>query len=170
MEITTRIYKGTGFNNTNIPDNHSLLNSCSHIDLEYSVVKQDKFIKTLKIATTYDNLENADYCQIGYIYYFINDINQINPKVCELTLTEDYITTLGGPSTLSYSDGWLERRHVNDDTIFSNVIDEPFIPSNILEIKEDKFFKGTGTNDDLEVIGTTADLGELSETSLSAVL
>lgn len=109
---TCRIFLNSGFNKNNIPDSPALLHTCSYIDVPALDILQDKFLPGVSVKATYQQVENADYVQVGSCYYFVSGgIRMTSTDVAYIPLLMDYITT-GGLSNLTVLDGITERVHV----------------------------------------------------------
>lgn len=160
MLYSVKAYKNTGFNPTNIPFDKLILESTDVINLSGIWVLQDKELKTIRIATSYENIMNVDYCLIGTCYYFVMGIKMLNENTCELNLITDYLTTIG-IGNMSIISGWCTRRHVTDDTLFNNCIDEDFIPTDNLQLDLGVQI-GDNTNESIDVISCTVDLGQFT--------
>lgn len=143
-----RLFKNTGFNADNIPDNASLLNddNISKVDVDAVWLYQNQNVGKIRIKTNFTDIYSVDYCRIGsvgnnqtFTYYFVSNIVMVNPVTAELDLQIDAITTIGLSNIANnILSGWCRRRCVTDDTLFSNCIDEDFIPTE--PIKSDTYF------------------------------
>lgn len=134
MLCSVECFENTGFNSVDVPESSDLLRKYITPKSFPAVwVLQDRDIPQIKIATKYDNIKNVDYCFIGSTYYFVTAITMINENTCQLSLKTDYLTTLGIPN-LNIVSGWCTRRHVINDELFKYQIEEPFTPSNNLEL------------------------------------
>lgn len=111
-----RIWSNTGFNAANIPDSPALLNAMAHADYPALDLNQERFLGSIRIKASWDNVKNADYCRVGDFFYTIENITMTSPDVAMLTLTPDYITSAGGVGSLNILDGITSRVHVSDDT------------------------------------------------------
>ena len=165
MKCVVKAYYNTGFTFNNVPDGPALLETVQETRTFDSVyVKQDRDIVNLKIATTYENIKNADYISLKTtnetIYYFVMSVNMINDNVANLTLLEDVLTTEGGAINLTYIDGWCTRRSVTDDTLFANVTQEDYAPQEPLVIEPCSIGLGASNyeEDFITVIASTVDL------------
>ena len=165
MKCVVKAYFNTGFTFNNVPDGPALLETVQETRTFDSVyVKQDRDIVNLKIATTYENIKDADYISLKTtnetIYYFVMSVNMINDNVANLTLLEDVLTTEGGAINLTYIDGWCTRRSVIDDTLFANVTQEDYSPQTPLVLEPCTIGLGTSNyeEDFITVIASTVDL------------
>jgi len=131
-----KLYKNTGFNIVDVPDSPALVDTFAPIDASTCYLKQNAPMTSIKVQKTFDEIKNVDYAKIGDMYYFVSDIKMLNDNVCELSIVEDSITSLGGPKVLKFLDGWCERRSVSSDGLFENVIPETFSPREVLQIEQ----------------------------------
>ncbi len=129
------LYKNTGFNIVDIPDSPALVDTFTSVSASVLYLKQNAPLSSIRIEKNFNDVKNCDYAKIGNMYYFITDIRMLNDNVCEASILEDSLTSLGGPSVLKFIDGWCERRSVTDDTLFSNVIPENYSPKDPLQLK-----------------------------------
>lgn len=134
MISSVRLYYNTGFNFENIPDSPALLDTCFYRDLEGHWEYQDFFLSSLKLNVKWDTINNVDYIKFGRGYYFVVGITMLNENNAEVHLELDALTSMGGAANLDYITGIITRAHTNDDSLFSNVIDEPIGCSEELEI------------------------------------
>lgn len=134
MVNTVRLYYNTGFNFENIPDSPDLLNTCFHRDLEGHWDYQDFFLSSLKLKVNWNFINNVDYIKYGNAYYFVVGITMHNENNAEVHLELDALTSMGGAENLEYITGIITRAHATDDTMFSNIIDEPVGCSEELQI------------------------------------
>ena len=81
------------------------------------------------VGTTYEKLLQYNFCMYQntafgnkWFYAFITDIIWINPSLTEIKLETAYFQTW--QFDLVYADSFIEREHVNDDTIGKNTIPE----------------------------------------------
>lgn len=130
MELTVKCYYDTGLTVNNCPESITALDNMNFITKTFPAIwrLQDKILPFIKIATDYNTISGADYCVIGSVAYWITNISMSNENVAVLALTLDAIGTIG-ISNLQVVSGWCTRKCVTDDTLFSNILDEPFQPS-----------------------------------------
>lgn len=163
MTYTIQAFYNTGFNQTNIPSSINVLyNNFEPKSFADCVFKQDKILASVRIATTYQNIDGADYLVVGEerVCYFITNICMLNEQCAELSLVLDGITTVG-LNNIQIVTGWCKRKHVTDDTMMSNTLPEPFIPSNELTLESSGVLvpdKET-TLSNLYLIGASFNLG-----------
>lgn len=130
MLSTVRLYYNTGLTPGNCLDNLSKLDSLgfTYRDFPSIQILQDTGVFSIRIATNWSNVKEADYCRINSVGYWVIGMTMLNENVCELTLSQDYFTTIG-LSNMTIIAGWCTRRCVTNDSLFSNIIDEPFEPA-----------------------------------------
>lgn len=136
-QYTVRVYFQTGFNSVNIPDGPAMLNGneqtvpptteFSYLDFPSLDLNQERFLPLVRIRTSWDVIKNADYCRIGDWFYFVNGIRMSSGDVAELSLTPDFLTSLGGVSQLVILDGVTDRVHVTDDSYGKYGEDDPYM-------------------------------------------
>lgn len=163
MISTVRAYYNTGLVIGNSLDSINLLDTLGFTYRDFSniAIKQDRGQINIRINTQYTNIKDADYVKINNVGYWITSIIMLNDNVAELTLQQDFVTTVG-TSNLDILSGWCVRRHVTDDTMYSNIIDEPFTPTNPLKIDFGSELNGSGPNDAFDyVIVSSVDLSNL---------
>lgn len=129
------LYKNTGFNMVDIPDSPALVETFTSVSASALYLKQNAPLTSVRIEKGYNDVKNCDYLKLDNMFYFITDIRMLNDNVCELSIQEDSLTSLGGASKLEFIDGWCERRSVANDDLFSNIIPENYSPKDPLELK-----------------------------------
>lgn len=136
MIATVKAYLNTGLSVNNCLDDISKLDSLGFATKTFSniAIKQDRGHISIRINTTYDNVKDADYVKINDIGYWVTGIRMLNDNVADIGLQQDYVTTMG-IANLEVVSGWCTRRSVVDDTIYSNVIDEEFVPTSELIVE-----------------------------------
>lgn len=112
-----RLYKNSGFNASNIPDDITLLGGVQFIDVAPLDILQDKLLRGISVKATWAQVEDVDYAHIGDMLYFVTGITMTSTDVAQLSILPDFLTT-AGLSNLSILDGVTERVHVakTDDT------------------------------------------------------
>ena len=135
MVATVKLYYNTGLGPGNCLDSISKLDTLGFTSRECPQVAilQDRGRVDIRINISYDNVKDADYCKINNIGYWVIGIAMLNENVASLTLQQDFITTIG-INNITVLGGWCTRRCVTDDTIFSNVIPEDFVPMHELVV------------------------------------
>lgn len=153
-------YFNTGFNSQNIPDTPALLNAAASKTFPSNWLLQNKDRVTTRVNASWADICEADYCKIGTAYYFVQSVNMLTETNAELTLVMDFLTTLGGVATLSFTDGWVKRAHSGTDTLFANTLPEPFSPTANLVIDGYQEIKPTRVNENYltTYVGATIDL------------
>lgn len=166
MITNVTAYFNTGFNFTNIPYDRSVLNTSTIASSKKyfpdCAVLQNKGLATLRIATMWNNIDGVDYVELtngsNSVFYFVTDVSMLNDNCAQLALLMDAVTTVG-LNNIQIISGWCKRRHVKDDTLFSNVLPENFTPSSELVIDKTPILKpATLTEKDLNIIGATFNL------------
>ena len=169
MVATVRCYYNTGLTPTNCLDSSSLLDSIGfeYKDFPNIAIKQDRGIIDIRINTTYDNIKDADYCKINDNCYWITNIVMLNDNVAEVVLQQDCLTTIGiyPLFKLNVISGWCTRRHVLNDGLYENILDEPFVPTNELEIDRGTVIIGSDDTGFYNVALSSVDLLNITETA-----
>lgn len=165
MIATVRCYYNTGLTVSNCLDSYLSLDSLGfdYRDFPNVTIKQDRGLINIRLSTSYDNIKDADYCKINNVCYWVTSVVMLNDNVADVQLQQDYLTTVG-VSNFDIIAGWCRRRCVTDDTPFSNTIDEPFTPNNILEVDFGSEIKpSTGSENSLQIVVATVDLLNLDK-------
>lgn len=162
MILSVTLYKNTGLSPGNVVDDLSLLTRWfggGSIEVPNPVaVKQEKGIISIKVNIQYTSIESVDYAIIGKFGYWVTGITMLNDNVCMLELSCDYFSSVG-LSSIVIVGGWCTRRHVNDDTLFSNTIPEPFTPTEIMKVDlGGTIQRSGGYSEDLNIVISTTDL------------
>ena len=142
-----RVWSNTGFNSINIPDSPNLLNSLPSATYPALDLLQNRFLTSIRIRATFDQVKNADFCKLGDFYYFVDGVTMTSGDVAVLGLIPDFITSAGGAGSLTILDGVTSRVHVTDDTYGKYTEPDPLtIPSEALKVVVDDtsvMFTGT---------------------------
>ena len=142
-----RVWSNTGFNSVNIPDSPSLLDSLPSATYPALDLLQNRFLTSIRIRATFDQVKNADFCKLGDFYYFVDGVTMTSGDVAVLGLIPDFITSAGGTGSLTILDGVTSRVHVTDDTYGKYTEPDPLtIPSEALKVVVDDtsvMFTGT---------------------------
>lgn len=157
------VYFGTHYDRGNVPDSPARLSAFENKTFDSVQLRQDAGIDSVKLDAEYDELRGADYLKLSAdgasTYYVITGPpNMATPHTAILPLLEDPLTSAGGIGALTVVAGWAERAHVTDDTIFSNVLPEPWSPSQALEINDYKVFHTESDEGNIEVAIATCDI------------
>lgn len=164
MVATVKTFENTGLTPSNCMDSLAKLSNFTSHSFSNIAVKQDRGLILVRINTSWNTIKDSDYAIINDTSgYWIIGITMINENVAELSLQQDYLTTVG-ISGLSVVSGWCTRRHVSNDTLYANTIDEPFVPTGKLLID-----KGIVICDDTAgfepVVLSSVDLTQVSNTA-----
>lgn len=139
MSYSIRIYSNSGYNSTNIPDSPALLNNAVYFDLPALDILQDRFLSTIKVKATWDQVKDADYCRLttgnNTWFYSVDGVTMLASDVAELSVTPDFINSVGGVSALTILDGITERVHTGSDDYGEYCETDPLmIPTEPLDI------------------------------------
>lgn len=168
MIATVTLYYDTGLGPGNSMDDISKLDSLfTSRTFSDVAVKQNIMLESARIAATFDDVKGADYCKIGDMAYYITSLRMLNDNVAQLLLQPDFVTTVG-ISGLTFTSGWVKRRHYSqteDDETFKNLFDEPFEPTNEPVIERGTVIQGDGDSDTFHYIVVSS----LELTTMSAI-
>ena len=169
MVATVRCYYNTGLTPTNCLDGSYLL---AELGFEYKdfpniAIKQDRGLIKIRLNTIYDNIKDADYCKINDNCYWVTNIIMLNDNVAEVILQQDCLTTVGVYPLfkLQVTSGWCTRRHVLNDSIYTNIIDEPFVPTNEPTIDTGTVISGSDDSGYYSIVLSTVDLLNITDTA-----
>lgn len=156
MNYGVRLYINSGFNSVNIPDNPTLLDGQNNfIDVPALDILQDRNLSVIRVKVLWDNVKDADYLRLTKTgtqeswYYSVDDIIMENTDTASLSVTPDYINSIGGVANIDIIDGVTERVHVSDDTFgLYNEDDELLTPEEPLKMASEwiKFDPGNGSS------------------------
>lgn len=154
MNIEVHYAKNTGYNKTNRPSRPEMVEMYV---ADAIWVLQDKILPKIRVEQTFEEVQGWDYVRINSTYYFVTDVKMLNLNVAEIYLELDALSTIG-VANIDIISGWCVRRHVNDDTPFSNVLPENFKPSEQL-VEDISFIKPIEpSGNEKTLIATTVEL------------
>ena len=163
--MNVRVYFNTGFNAVNIPDTPALLDSGAFTVTDFPAIDvlQERFLSSIRIRATWNQIKNGDYCRITDLsdnydfYYTIDGISMKAQDVAELHLIPDFVTSAGGLENCDILDGVATRCHVDDDTYGAWELDDEYLtPSEPLAM-DTATIDFSGNN--IEVVESSLDLG-----------
>lgn len=162
MIASVTFYKSTGLSPGNSMESTAMVQAAFYdkaLSVPECALKQNKGLVTVRVQMKYSESEKVDYCIIGRVAYYVVGVDMPNDDVAIFTLTCDYITTVG-IDNIEVLGGWCIRRHVNDDTLFSNTINEPFTPTENMVLESGGIVEKGSTvlSKDLNVVIATVDL------------
>ncbi len=163
-QYTVKLFKNTGFNSGNIPDNSSLLQNVAQVTTltPKAWKRQDYLLSYIKLALTWDEVKETDYLSIQAeseteYFYFVNDILMTTEKTAILSIDLDEITTMGGASSLEWT-GWIKRCHCKTDEMFENNAPEPFEQVDPWTYGDGEPIVTTSESDPGRFVGSTAEI------------
>lgn len=177
MIVNVEVFYNTGFDYNNIPSSSVVLyNNFTPRSFADCAIKQNRTLAKIRIACSYTDIDGADYLVLTWnntkTFYFVTNITMLNDNCAELDLMLDGLTTIG-LSNIELVSGWCTRKHVSDDTLMSNILSEPFVPSHDLTLEVSDILKpsiskmadGTEINGkDINVVGASFNLlGDFNE-------
>lgn len=134
-------YYGTGFNTLNVPDSPTLLEKSATHTTEFDPLEilQDTDLQEIRVKAKWGAIQNIDYLKLynddSEVYYFVNGVTMLNTDTASLSVTMDFLTSVGGVDGLVVLDGVTTRVHVDDDSKFyteEDVLTAPAERMNIL--------------------------------------
>lgn len=162
------LYYNTGYNTGNIPDSPARLSEYTSKTYPPVYLRQDYGIATIRINATWEEVRDADYASMeaeeGNTYWVIPQaITMLTDHTAEITMVLDPLTSVGGISAINVISGWAERAHVTDDTAFSNILPEPWAPSQSLRIIDYKTIHTGSADGDYNIVVATCDISRGTE-------
>lgn len=134
MLYAIKAYKNTGFSPINVPDSKALVESAgTPVTFDSVWLLQDLALQTVRVNAQWETVQDIDYVEVNNKFYFCTGVQMVNENCAELVLELDALTTIG-INNLVINSGWCTRRHVQDDSLFSNVIDEDWGPTEPFEM------------------------------------
>lgn len=142
MQLRCRIFRDTGFNASNIPDKPSLIvqigqerygSGTKMLEVDPLDLVQDRFLSVIRVKASWKQIRTADYVQLyepggsgdNSWWYAVDDIEMVAEDVAQLTLLEDFVTSVGGIEEVTFLDGETDRVHVSDDIFGKYTEDDP---------------------------------------------
>ena len=114
-----RLYFNTGFNSNNIPDSPALLDRCNYKDVPSLDIMQDRFLSEIRVKARWNEVKDCDYCVLytdsSKWAYSVDTISMVATDVAVLSVTQDFINSVGGVANLKILDGITDRVHVTSD-------------------------------------------------------
>lgn len=158
---TTILFKNTGFNTYNCPDSSSRLNSIPDSDKFVcdSVWLLQDLVGQIKVKATWNDVKDVDYCSIDSNLYFVTNVTMSNENTAILDLQFDPIGTIG-ISNIQVINGWCTRRHVANDELFSNNLEEGYTPLEEMTVDFSYLDHFNGERQYLIVYASTIDLSQ----------
>lgn len=138
MYYNVRLFYNTGFNQKNIPDSPTLLDSATFTDVEGVYLNQNNDISQITINGEWNGCRNIDYVRVGDtpdpVFYFVTNVSMQADNVVTLSLMLDPITTIN-ITQMEFIDGWCSRRIIpqSQQSIANyqeNIIGENWSPTN----------------------------------------
>lgn len=187
MTGTVTLYSQTHFNGIDIPAGPEVLQYAPVVSILNDVYfeRMDVDLDHIDLKIQYSSVRDVDYIKLhnnqdNIDFYYRAIPTALAKGTTRMLLKLDALMTLGGPVHINYISGWQERGHIAkaDDTLFSNVAAENWVPTQELEcvnttpIKptapNDQIKRATGStyealNDDLTVAVSNIDLSLLGE-------
>lgn len=144
---SVRLYVSSGFDRGNVPGDLGCLSGLHYIDKPAVWNRQNRYLSTIKIDATWDELDGVDYCGLTgdgtNTFYVVTGIAMLSPKTAQLSLLYDPLLSNGGIDALEVEGGWAVRAHPGlNDKIFDNVNPEPWSPTQPLRLVGRAYLNG----------------------------
>lgn len=182
LNYTVTVYKNTGFNGLDIPLSGAVLENAVSTTYQDTYYLREDFDKPqISINDNYHNLADVDYVKLvsndtigpnTFYYFAVPRAAAGNTTVLSLEL--DALTTMGGAGSLNYISGWQERGHIpkTDDTLFSNLAPEDWLPIEPLEntepivVTNPHHYDDEHPEEDLQIVLSNINIGLIGANSL----
>lgn len=171
MVYSVSVFFNTGFDHVNIPYDGRILKNVDNPIYKQTFnsiyVLQNRGLTTIRLQATWEEIKGADYVLLSGVegssiddtWYFVDGVSMINENTAEIHLSIDALTSIGIPN-INIQTGWCTRRHVRDDTIFSNIMSEDWAPENelVLDAGSELKISGDGIQVGMTIVGCTFNL------------
>lgn len=162
-----RLYQSTGFDKANLPDSPALLETCTYVDTDAAWLFQNRGNASIRVNEDWESIKNTDYLRLGTTdptYYVVTGVVMLSAKTAQMQLLRDPFLSAGGLDAITVIGGWTKRAHTADDSLFGNIISEPWAPSNHLQIRQQTTIHGVDENaGTLEIAIATSDIERADE-------
>lgn len=165
MIANITIYKNTGFNRENIPDGPAVLANAEKQMMTDHVVLQTQGLAYIDMQCTVDEVQDVDYVQINNTFYIVTGYQMMNENCARISLKIDPITTIG-LNNMNFASGWTTRWCPSNNTMFSNIVDEPFVPSQEFVLEDGGIIGASGNESNTLLLGSTIDLSNVREDAI----
>lgn len=164
-----RLYFNTGFNSNNIPDSPSLLDRCDYKDVSSLDIMQDRFLSEIRVKARWNEVKDCDYCVLytesSRWAYSVDAISMAATDVAILSVTQDFINSVGGVTNLKILDGITDRVHVTSDNYGEYTAeDELLTPNEPLKLRQTWYSPSTASH---TYVSSTIDINKQSLASSS---
>lgn len=170
MKLQVTLYKNTGFNEIDRPSNPDVLENFDAVVYPSDIFDWQHFDKaSIRIRTTWQLVADVDYLKLhatdseSYDTYFtVSRVTMLNVNVAELSLQLDGLLSCGGIANCRILAGWAQRAHVSSDPVFTNTLDEPWVPSEELIIEGIQEYQRVSTAENI-IVGATIQINEATK-------
>lgn len=166
--MSIHLYKNTGFNTYNCPDGPGVvlrISSSNTVTCDSVWLLQD-LVGKIKVKATWDDVKDVDYCQINSAFYIVTNVTMSNENTAILDLQFDPIGTIG-ILQIDIINGWCTRRHVANDELFSNNLEEGYTPLEEMTVDTTYLDHRIGLNLELDLLSSTIDLSQTFDVAKS---
>lgn len=170
MELQVTLYKSTGFNEIDRPSNPDVLENFESVVYPSNIFDWQHYDKpSIRIRTTWQLVADVDYVKLhatdteSYDTYFtVSRVSMLNVNTAELYLQLDGLMSCGGIGNCRIISGWAQRAHVSSDHVFTNTLDEPWVPSEELIIEGTQEYQRVSTAENI-IVGATIQINEATK-------
>ncbi len=175
MHYNITLYSQTHFNGVDIPSSPAVLATAPVASILNGVYfeRMDVDIDHIDLNVQYNTVRDVDYIKMHGVeenldFYFRAIPLALAKGTTRMQLQLDALLTLGGAENLTYLSGWQERGHIkkSEDTLFSNVVAENWLPSQPLVHANMAKINTTVSSGatDMNMVLTSVDLGSIGTT------
>ena len=133
-----RLYKSTGFNLVNVPDDPSLLEQKPHKNFGVIDCLQRYFLSYITIRAFEDDVILGDFLKLyddenenNYAYYVVNGYTMTSGDTVQLNVAMEPLLTCGGIDNITIVDGIVTRHHLGENEPLPTEKDPLLIPKRI---------------------------------------
>lgn len=130
MTYDVTLFYNTGFDRGNVPASPQILSQFNTAEFPAIFKFQNRGLPAIDIKADFNQVKNADYVKVGDAYYIVPEPPvMLNSTTVRIPLLQDPLTTAGGLQNIEVITGWAVRCHSDNDTIFENILPEPWVPT-----------------------------------------
>lgn len=163
-----RLYKSTGFNLINVPDDPSLLEQKPHKNFGVIDCLQRYFLPFITIRAYEDDVILGDFLKLyddenenKYAYYVVNSYTMTSGDTVRLDVAMEPLLTCGGIDNITILDGMTSRHHLAADEEIPFEEDPMLIPRKVYLKPVASFLDARADKETMLVVRSLADGPEL---------
>lgn len=165
-----RLYKSTGFNLINVPDDPSLLEQKPHKNFGVIDCLQRFFLTTITIRAFEDDVILGDFLKLyddenenNYAYYVVNGYTMTSGDTVQLDVAMEPLLTCGGIDNITIVDGMVSRHHLGADEALPTEKDPMLVPKKVYIQPVAYFLNGPGNSGYKLMVRSILDANALEE-------